>query len=152
MARIATSHHDSHLGSWTYGEWRPPRLAGLVELLWESRGTTTEPQDRHYPAPTLELLVNLELFARLGLLNRYPQMMAHLEWWQGQQSKEGRWNLPAKLLNESSRWTALIRLEKDWRSPARKEADLTFRVLLILRYQWERQIRMLDRRDDGYTI
>ena len=35
---------------------------------------------------------------------------------------------------------------------ARKEADLTFRVLLILKYQWERQIRMLDRRDDGYTI
>ena len=33
-----------------------------------------------------------------------------------------------------------------------EEADLTFRVLLILKYQWERQIRMLDRRDDGYTI
>jgi len=45
-----------------------------------------------------------------------------------------------------------LRLEKDWRSPARKESDLTFRVLLILKYQWERQIRMLDRRDDGYTI
>lgn len=99
-----------------------------------------------------ELLVNLEIFARLGLLNRYPQLMAHLEWWQGQQSKEGRWNIQGKLLNESSRWTALLRLEKDWRSPARKEADLTFRVLLLLKYQWERQIRMLDRRDDGYTI
>ena len=46
----------------------------------------------------------------------------------------------------------LLRLEKDWRSPVRKEADLTFRVLVILKYQWERQIRMLDRRDDGYTI
>lgn len=99
-----------------------------------------------------ELLVNMEMFARLGLLNRYPQLMAHLEWWHAQQGKEGRWNLPAKLLNESSRWTALIRLEKDWRSPARKEADLTFRVLLVLKHQWERQIRMLDRRDDGYTI
>jgi hypothetical protein len=80
------------------------------------------------------------------------QMMAHLEWWQGQQTKEGRWNLQGKLLNESSRWTALLRLEKDWRSPTRKEADLTFRVLVLLKYQWERQIRMLDRRDDGYTI
>ena len=60
--------------------------------------------------------------------------------------------MSSKLLNESSRWTALLRLEKDWRSPARKEADLTFRVLLVLKYQWERQIRMLDRRDDGYTI
>lgn len=99
-----------------------------------------------------ELIVNLELFARLGLLNRYPQLMAHLEWLAGQQSKEGRWNLPGKLLNESSRWTALLRVERDWRSPARKEADLTFRVLLMLKYQWERQIRMLDRRDDGYTI
>jgi hypothetical protein len=55
-------------------------------------------------------------------------------------------------MNESSRWTALLRLEKDWRSPARKEADSAFRVMLILKYQWERQIRMLDRRDDGYTI
>ena len=99
-----------------------------------------------------ELLVNMEIFARLGLLNRYPHFMAHLEWWYAQQAKEGRWNLASKLLNETSRWTALIRLEKDWRSPARKEADLTFRVLLILKYQWERQIRMLDRRDDGYTI
>jgi hypothetical protein len=99
-----------------------------------------------------ELLVNMEFFARLGLLNRYPQFMAHLEWWHGQQGKEGRWNIASKLMNESSRWTALLRLEKDWRSPTRKEADLTFRVMLILKYQWERQIRMLDRRDDGYTI
>lgn len=99
-----------------------------------------------------ELLVNMEFFARLGLLNRYPQFMAHLEWWHGQQGKEGRWNIASKLMNESSRWTASLRLEKDWRSPARKEADLTFRVMLILKYQWERQIRMLDRRDDGYTI
>ncbi len=99
-----------------------------------------------------ELLVHMELLARLGLLNRYPQLMAHLEWFHAQQSKEGRWNLAGKLLNESSRWTALLRLEKDWRSPARKEADITFRILLILKYQWERQVRMLDRRDDGYPI
>ncbi len=99
-----------------------------------------------------ELMVNLETLARLGLVNRYPQLMAHLEWIHSQQAKEGRWNLASKLLNESSRWTTLMRLEKDWRSPARKEADITFRMLLILKYQWERQIRMLDRRDDGYTI
>ena len=30
--------------------------------------------------------------------------------------------------------------------------DLTFRMLLILKNQWERQVRMLDRRDDGYPI
>jgi hypothetical protein len=99
-----------------------------------------------------ELLVQLELLARLGLVNRYPLLMGHMEWIHAQQGKEGRWNLAPKLLNEHSRWTTLLRLEKDWRSPSRKEADTTFRMLLILKYQWERQIRMLDRRDDGYTI
>ena len=98
------------------------------------------------------MFFNLELLARLGLLNRYPNLMSQLEWLHSQQSKEGRWNLPSKILNESSRWSATMRLEKDWRSPVRKEADLTFRALLILKYQWERQIRMLDRRDDGYPI
>lgn len=99
-----------------------------------------------------ELLVHLELFARLGLINRYPLLMSHLEWLQAQQGKEGRWNLSTKLINDASRWTTLLRIEKDWRSPARKEADLTFRMLLIIKNQWERQIRMLDRRDDGYPI
>jgi hypothetical protein len=99
-----------------------------------------------------ELLTYMEMFARLGLINRYPLLMSHLEWLQGQQSKEGVWNLPTKLLSDTSRWTHLLRIEKDWRSPARKQADLTFRVLLILKHQWERQVRMLDRRDDGYPI
>ncbi len=99
-----------------------------------------------------ELLLNLELFARLGLINRYPLLMSHLDWLQSQQAKDGRWNLSTKLINESSRWTTLLRLEKDWRSPSRKQADLTFRMLLILKHQWQRQIQMLDRRDDGYPI
>jgi hypothetical protein len=99
-----------------------------------------------------ELIVVLELFSRLGLINRYPQLMSHLEWIQSQQGKDGRWNLSTKLMSDSSRWSTLIRIEKDWRSPTRKEADLTFRMLLILKNQWERQIRMLDRRDDGYPI
>ena len=99
-----------------------------------------------------QLLVHLELFARLGLINRYPLLMSHLEWLQSQQGKDGRWNLSTKLLADGSRWTHLLRIEKDWRSPTRKEADMTFRALLILRHQWERQIRMLDRRDDAYPI
>ncbi len=99
-----------------------------------------------------EMLINLELFARLGLINRYPLLMSHLEWLQSQQAKDGRWNLPTRMLSDNSRWTNLLRIEKDWRSPKRKEADVTFRVLLILRHQWERQIRMLDRRDDAYPI
>ncbi len=72
-----------------------------------------------------ELLMHLELFARLGLINRYPLLMSHLEWLQSQQGKDGRWNLSTKLINDASRWTTLLRIEKDWRSPARKEADLT---------------------------
>ncbi len=99
-----------------------------------------------------EMMVQLELFARLGLINRYPMLMSHLEWLQGQQGKDGRWNLPTKMLSDSSRWIHLLRIEKDWRSPSRKEADMTFRVLVIFKHQWERQIRMLDRRDDAYPI
>ena len=99
-----------------------------------------------------ELLVHMEMFARLGLINRYPLLMAHMEWLLSQQAKDGKWNFPTKLVNDSSRWTNLLRIEKDWRSPARKEADLTFRMLVILKNQFERQIRMLDRRDDGYPI
>lgn len=99
-----------------------------------------------------ELLVYLELFARLGLINRYPLLMSHLEWLHAQQGKDGRWNFSTKLLSDNSRWTHLLRIEKDWRSPVRKEADMTFRMLLIMRHQWERQIRMLDRRDDAYPI
>lgn len=99
-----------------------------------------------------ELLIGLEMMARLGLVNRYPLLMSHLEWLQSQQGKDGRWSLPTKLWSDNSRWTNLLRLEKDWRSPARKEADMTFRALVILKHQWERQVRMLDRRDDGYPI
>ena len=99
-----------------------------------------------------ELLVVLEQLARLGLINRYPLLMAHLEWLHSQQGRDGRWSLPTKLLSDSSQWTTLLRVEKDWRSPTRKEADLTFRLLLIFKHQWERQVRMLDRTDDGYPI
>lgn len=99
-----------------------------------------------------ELLVVLELLSRLGLINRYPMLISHLEWLHSQQARDGKWNLPTKLFTDGSRWTSLLRVEKDWRSPVRKEADMTFRILLIFKYQWERQIRMLDRRDDGYPI
>lgn len=155
LAKMRLKKISDYVMSETYQRLAPD--LGLVRTakgsFLKGGGLRIRPVDFYQKHGNLdELLVNMEIFARLGLLNRYPQLMAHLEWWHGQQEKEGRWNLAAKLLNESSRWTALIRLEKDWRSPARKEADLTFRVLLILKFQWERQIRMLDRRDDGYTI
>jgi len=58
--QLLTLHNESHLGRWTYHEWRPPALAGFVELLWESQGTTTQPDDRHFPHGMIELLVNLQ--------------------------------------------------------------------------------------------
>lgn len=109
-------------------------------------------EDYHRQGHLDELLVTLEIMARLGLINRYPMLMSHLEWLHSQQGRDGRWNLPTKLLSDNSRWTHLLRIEKDWRSPARKEADMTLRMLLIFKSQWERQMRMLDRRDDGYPI
>lgn len=119
----------------------------------KGHGVEIKPVDHYQNHGGLdELLMHLEHFARLGLINRYPMLMAHMEWLQGQQSKDGRWNLPTKLMSDTSRWTTILRIEKDWRSPARKEADLTFRILLILKFQWERQMTMLDRRDDGYPI
>lgn len=99
-----------------------------------------------------ELLFILEQFARLGLINRYPLLMSHLEWLLSQQEKDGRWNLPVKYFGARPRFARYLRLEKDWKSPARKIADQTFRALLIVRYQWERQIRMLDRGDDLYPV
>ncbi len=99
-----------------------------------------------------ELLVIFDLLARLGLINRYPLLISHFDWLHSQQARDGRWNLPTKMLAENSRWTTLLRIEKDWRSPARKEADMTFHILLMFKNQWTRQVRMLDRRDDGYPI
>lgn len=57
--KILTLRHESPRGSFAYSEWRPPELAGLVELVWYSEGTTTEARDRHFPDTSLELLVNL---------------------------------------------------------------------------------------------
>jgi hypothetical protein len=99
-----------------------------------------------------EMLMHLELFGSLGLVNRYPVLMNQIDWVYSQQGKDGHWSLSTRLWNDSSRWTELQRIEKDWRSPARKVADMTFRVLLIMKNQWERQIIMLDRGDDGYPV
>jgi AraC-like DNA-binding protein len=57
--RIATTQHDSPRGRWTLSQWHPASLGGTVEVVWESEGTAFEPEDRHYPSPTVELLVNL---------------------------------------------------------------------------------------------
>jgi hypothetical protein len=155
MAKMRLKKVFDYVLSSTYQELAPE--LGLVRTdkgsFLKQYGIRLYPLDHYQRKGSLdELLTYLELFARLGLINRYPLLMSHLEWLQSQQGKDGRWNLPTKLLSDNSRWTHLLRIEQDWRSPTRKEADITFRVLLILRHQWQRQIRMLDRRDDAYPI
>ena len=155
LAKMRLKKIFDYVVSPTYQELAPD--LGLVRTAKGSfvkgHGIRLHPVDHYQKKGGLdELLVHLETFARLGLINRYPVLMSHLEWLQSQQGKDGRWNLPTKLLNDNSRYTHLLRIEKDWRSPIRKEADMTFRILVILKYQWERQIRMLDRRDDAYPI
>ncbi len=155
MAKMRLKKIFDYVLSPTYQEIAPEM--GLVRTVKGSfvkdHGIKLYPMDHYQKKGAVdEMLIHLELFARLGLINRYPMLMSHLEWLQGQQGKDGRWNLPTKMLSDSSRWIHLLRIEKDWRSPSRKEADMTFRVLVIFKHQWERQIRMLDRRDDAYPI
>jgi hypothetical protein len=155
MAKMRLKKIFDYVLSATYQELTPD--LGLVRTAKGSfvkgHGLRLRPVEEYQKSGNLdELLVYLELLARLGLINRYPLLMSHLEWLQSQQGKDGRWNLSTKLINDHTRWTNLLRIEKDWRSPVRKEADLTFRVLLVFKYQWEAQISMLDRRDDAYPI
>src|SRR5262249_39106545 len=56
--KIHTRHNDSHLGGGTYCEWRPARLAGLVEVVWYFKGPTSSVRKRILPNGTVELLVN----------------------------------------------------------------------------------------------
>ncbi len=57
--QIVTLRHDSPRGQWAFSQWRPPHLRDSVELIWQSDGTSLEAEDRHYPAPSVELLVNV---------------------------------------------------------------------------------------------
>ena len=98
------------------------------------------------------LLWTLECFARLGLVNRYPLLMGYLDWLIAHQEKDGRWNLPTKAFGHDERAARLLRIEPDWRSPNRRSADITFRIVLLLKLQWERQIRMLDRGEEPYSF
>jgi hypothetical protein len=155
LAKMRLKKTFDYVLSPTYQELAPE--LGLVRTAKGSfardHGVFLQPLEVHQKKGTLdEMLVLLELFARLGLINRYPVLIGQMEWLQSQQAKDGRWNFSTKLISDSSRWTQLLRVERDWRSPNRKEADLTFRMLVIIKHQWERQMRMLDRRDDGYPV
>lgn len=109
--------------------------------------------DHYVKNGTLDsLLLVLESFARLGLINRYPQLMGYIDWLLAQQEKDGRWTIPSKAIGKDERASRILRLDADWRSPNRRAADLTFRVVQILKLQWERQIRMLDRGEEAYPF
>lgn len=155
MAKMRLKKIFDYLLSPTYQQIAPD--LGLVRTgkgsFIKGHGIRLYPLDHYHKHGNMdELLVYLELFARLGLINRYPLLMTHLEWLQSQQGKDGKWSFSTKLMSDSSRWTNLLRIEKDWRSPVRKESDLTFRILLIFKHQWEAQISMLGRRDEAYPI
>jgi hypothetical protein len=116
-------------------------------------GVELKPVDFYIKSGSMDYLLRmLESFARLGLVNRYPLLMGYLEWLIAQQEKDGRWNIPQKYFDSGSLWARTTRLETDWRSPVRASSDVTFRILLILKYQWERQIKMLDRGEDPFPI
>lgn len=114
-------------------------------------GIQLRPIEEYLEAGNLdELLHLLEQFARLGLINRYPQLMSYVEWLMAQQEKDGKWDLPAKYFGAKPLYGAWTRLERDWKSPNRRIADVTFRIMVVLKYQWERQMKMLDRGLDMY--
>jgi hypothetical protein len=135
-------------------------LGSQIGLVKTARGTFPKKygielrEVEHYlKAGTLDyLLTVLEIFARLGLINRYPLLMGYLEWLINQQEKDGRWTFGPKVLGGDERAARLLRLDVDWRSPVRRGTDLTFRIALILKLQWERQIKMLDRGEDAYPF
>jgi AraC-like DNA-binding protein len=56
--RISTLNNNTLLGSWTYSEWRPPHLAGLVDVIWYFKGPTSSARKRVLPNGMVEMLVN----------------------------------------------------------------------------------------------
>lgn len=56
--KIFTLHNDTLLGSWTYSEWRPAHLAGLVDVIWYFKGPTSSALKRVLPNGMVEMLVN----------------------------------------------------------------------------------------------
>jgi len=57
----AIGHHaeNSALGCWRSWHWRPPCLAGAVELLWYFEGQVAHPTERVFPDGSVQLIVQL---------------------------------------------------------------------------------------------
>jgi len=58
MQIVTRCGRDGPGGEWVYSEWRPPHLAGVVDLMWAFRGPTSNRRKRILPSGRLELLVN----------------------------------------------------------------------------------------------
>ncbi|MBO0727524.1 MAG: hypothetical protein J2P52_18135 [Blastocatellia bacterium] len=56
--KLSTIHNDTPLGSWIYSEWRPPHLAGMVDVIWYFKGPTSSARKRILPNGMVEMLVN----------------------------------------------------------------------------------------------
>jgi AraC-like DNA-binding protein len=56
--KISSLHNATPLGHWTYSEWRPLHLAGLVEVVWYFKGPTSSARKRVLPNGMVEMLVN----------------------------------------------------------------------------------------------
>jgi AraC-like DNA-binding protein len=48
----------SPLGAWSYSEWRPPQLGGLIDHLWAFTGPSIHRRKRIFPSGCVELIVN----------------------------------------------------------------------------------------------
>lgn len=63
--RVETVRGDSPLGAFTYTSWRPPHLAGLVDLVWAYTGPTSHRRKRVFPNGRVEVLLNFAAPYRL---------------------------------------------------------------------------------------
>lgn len=59
LVAIETAQGVWPRGDWSYGEWRPPHLAGLVDHVWAYTGATSHRRKRVFPNGRVELLLNL---------------------------------------------------------------------------------------------
>src|SRR6185503_15531555 len=56
--RVETVHGNSPLGAWSYSEWRPPYLGGVIDHVWAYGGPSTHRRKRVFPNGRVELLLN----------------------------------------------------------------------------------------------
>jgi AraC-like DNA-binding protein len=60
MDALVRRSEDAGSGRWALTEWRPPRLGGLVESIWDFEGAMPHPRERHFPSGLLDLVLQLD--------------------------------------------------------------------------------------------